>query len=317
MTESVYLAALAFFERASIDVLHDVFDILIVAVGIYYVLLMLRGTRAMQMTTSLVLLFAIYLGAKRFGLVTVHSLLENILTYLVFIVIIVFQHDIRRGLTRFGQRPFFRSARAAMESQTIDEVIKAATLLAQKRIGGLVVFERDAMLDQFIETGTILDASVSKELIYSVFIPSFENPMHDGALIIRDGRVWQAGAFLPLTNSPKLDRTLGTRHRAAIGLTEEADAVVVVISEERGSISVCFSGNIVRNLDGAMLRKVLVGLFDQRVRKKMKHVDRRSQTTPADRSSRGSLPPEAVVGATATPTPTPAPKASREPEEVG
>lgn len=311
MIQSWYLVALAFFERGTFDVLHDVADILIVAIGIYYVLLMLRGTRAMQMTTSLVLLFAIYLAAKRFGLVTVHSLLENILTYLVFIVIIVFQHDIRRGLTRFGQRPFFGSARAAMESQVIDEVIKAAMLLAQKRIGGLVVFERDAMLDQFIETGTILDAAVSKELLYSVFIPSFENPMHDGALIIRDGRVWQAGAFLPLTNSPKLDRTLGTRHRAAIGLTEETDAVVVVVSEERGSVSVCFSGNIVRNLDGAMLRKVLVGLFDQRVRKKAK-TDRRSQNTPVERaSSRAPSAPD-IAGVT-----TPAPKSVTEPDEAG
>lgn len=310
MIESWYLLALAFFERGSTAVLHDVCDILIVAIGIYYVLLMLRGTRAMQMTTSLVILFAIYLGAKRFGLVTVHSLLENILTYLVFIVIIVFQHDIRRGLTRFGQRPFFRSARAAMEGQIIDEVIKAATLLAQKRIGGLVVFERDAVLDQFIETGTVLDATISKELIYSVFIPSFENPMHDGALIIRDGRVWQAGAFLPLTNSPKLDRTLGTRHRAAIGLTEETDAVVVVVSEERGSVSVCFNGNIVRSLDGAMLRKVLVGLFQQRARKKAKP-ERKSQATPVERTSRAPGAPDPA------PVATPAPKPANDSDEVG
>jgi len=311
MIESLYLGALAFFERESLDVLHDMLDIALVAVGIYYILLMLRGTRAMQMITSLVLLFAIYLGAKRFGLVTVHSLLESILTYLVFIVIIVFQHDIRRGLTRFGQRPFFRSARAAMESQIIDEVIKAATLLAQKRIGGLIVFERDAVLDQFIETGTVLDAAVSKELLYSVFIPSFENPMHDGALVIRDGRVWQAGAFLPLTNSPKLDRALGTRHRAAIGLTEETDAVVVVVSEERGSVSVCFNGNIVRSLDSSMLRKVLVGLFDPRVRTKPKS-DRRSSVTPVDRSSRSQSAPELVP----TPTPTPNPKPVPERDEA-
>jgi len=313
-----YLAAYAFFERDGWDVFHDAFDILIVAVGVYYVLLMLRGTRAMQMATSLALLLAIYLGAKRLGLVTVHSLLENILTYLVFIVIIVFQHDIRRGLTRFGQSPFFRSARAAMESHSVDEVIKAATLLAQKRIGGLVVFERDALLDQFIETGTVLDAAISKELIYSIFIPSFENPMHDGALIIRDGRIWQAGAFLPLTNSPKLDRSLGTRHRAAIGLTEETDAVVVVVSEERGSVSVCFSGNIVRNLDGAMLRKVLVGLFQTRAPKRPKG-DRRSQGTPVERNPRFHSGTD--LGAVATPEPeqqtTSQPPRADEPGEAG
>jgi len=122
------------------------------------------------------------------------------------------------------------------------------------------VFERDAELDEFITEGTMLDAAVTKELIYSIFIPSFENPMHDGALIVRDGRVWQAGAVLPL-GSGAHDRSMGTRHRAAIGISENTDAVAVVISEEKGQVSLCFNGNIVRNLDGDSLRDAIFGLF--------------------------------------------------------
>ena len=137
-------------------------------------------------------------------------------------------------------------------------------MLAQKRIGALMVFERDAVLDEFVEEGTRLDALVSSGLLYSLFIPSYENPTHDGAVIVRKGRISQAGAFLPLTANPKLDKALGTRHRAAIGITEETDAVVVVVSEERGAISLCFNGNIARGLDPASLRRALVGLFQRR-----------------------------------------------------
>lgn len=256
-----------FFNRELTLILWDVADIALVAVVLYYVLLLIRGTRAMQMGIGLVLVFAIYQFAKRIGLVTLYTMLDTMLTSLVLIIVVIFQHDIRRALMRFGQRPLFTSARAELEGQVIEAVVKAAMSLANKRVGALIVFEREAMLDEFIEHGTILDAAVSRELLYSVFIPSFENPMHDGALIIRDGRIWQAGAFLPLTASPKLDRALGTRHRAAIGLTEETDAVVVVVSEERGVVSLCFNGNIVRNLDAASLRKVLASLFRRRAKR--------------------------------------------------
>jgi len=160
----------------------------------------------------------------------------------------------------------------------IEEVVKAASALAHKRIGGLMVFERDAALDEFIEEGTMLDATVSKELLYSIFVPSYENPMHDGAVVIRDGRLWQAGVFLPLTESQKLDRSVGTRHRAAIGISEETDAVVVVVSEERGVTSLCFGGNIIRDLDTNTLRQALVGLFEKPAGQ--------PKTTPKDRARR-------------------------------
>ena len=247
-----------------VGVIVDVADVAIVAFLIYRVLLLLKGTRAMQMGIGLALVFAIHLLARYTGLVTLYTMLDGLLTYIVLIAVVVFQNDIRRALMRFGQRPLFRGVRNSQETQVIEEVIKATTALAQQKIGALVVFERDAALDEFIEPGTILDAGISKELLYSIFVPSHENPMHDGAVIIRDRRIWQAGAFLPLTASPKLDRTLGTRHRAAIGISEETDAVVVVVSEERGQISLCFNGNMARNLDAHSLREALLGLFYRR-----------------------------------------------------
>jgi uncharacterized protein (TIGR00159 family) len=216
-------------------------------------------------------------------------MLDTLLTSLVLIVVVIFQQDIRRALQRFGRGPFFASGGVAMDQVVIDDSVRAATSLAQKRIGALVVFEREGLLDEFIEAGTVLDAGVSKELLYSIFIPSHENPLHDGAVIIREGRIWQAGAFLPLTASTKLDRNLGTRHRAAIGISEETDAVVIVVSEERGEVSLCFNGNIVRNLDAALLRKVLLGLFQKRQKRR----SGREERSTKERLSRisGNPPP--------------------------
>lgn len=248
-----------FFERPATDVLRDVFDISIVATMIYALLVMLKGTRAMQMAIGLGLLLLGYAAARQFGLLTTWQILDKLTTYVVLIVVVIFQADIRRALTRVGSSQLFRGQRTAKETQVIEEVIKAANQLAAKRIGALIVFERGTSLAEFMEEGTELDAAVSKELLYTIFIPSFENPMHDGALVIRDGRVWQAGAFLPLAGA--VDRTLGARHRAALGITQETDAVVVVVSEERGAVSLCFDGNIVRNLDSRSLRDALFGLF--------------------------------------------------------
>ena len=272
-----------FFQREPQLVLRDCFDIGIVATLIYWVLVILKGTRAMQMAIGLTLVVVGYAISRKLGLITIWTILDVLLTYIVLIVVVIFQNDIRRALMRVGGRPIFRNQRTARETAVIEEVIKAAQSLAQKRIGALIVFERGAELDEFIEPGTELDAGVTKELLYSIFIPSFENPMHDGALIIRDGRVWQAGAFLPLAGTQ--DRTLGARHRAAIGISEETDAVVVVVSEESGAVSLCFNGNIVRTLDGPSLRDALFGLFyrPQRERKE---------------SSRASLVPEDVAAKT-------------------
>lgn len=268
-----------FTDRDSLRIAVDLLDILLVAYVFYRVLRLIRGTRAMQMGIGLVAVFLVYDFAQRAGLITLWSILDRLLTYIVLIIVVLFQSDIRRALMRVGSRRWPRRGQSARESQVIEEVVKASSALAQKRIGALIVFEQDAILDEFIEEGTTLDAAVSKELLYSIFVPSYENPMHDGAVVIRDGRVWQAGVFLPLTESTKLERTVGTRHRAAIGISEETDAVVVVVSEERGATSLCFGGNIVRDLDANMLRQALVGLFDQPGPPKPK-------TTPKDRARR-------------------------------
>lgn len=257
--ELVRTAFVEFFARSGPLVLRDVGDILLVATLIYVVLAFLKGTRAMQVAVGMAFLGAAYFLARRLGLITTWAILDTVLTYVVLIVVVLFQDDIRRGLMRVGRGPFFRNQKTAKETQVIEEVLKAASSLAAKRIGALVVFERSAALDEFIEEGTVLDADVSKELLFTIFIPSYENPMHDGAVIIREGRVWQAGAFLPLTGAK--DRTLGARHRAALGISEQTDAVVVVVSEERGAVSLCFDGNIVRGLDVGSLRDALFGLF--------------------------------------------------------
>lgn len=273
---------LGFFQRPPVEVLHDCLDIGLVAVLIYWALVILRGTRAMQVAIGLCLVFVGYLLSRRIGLVTVTTILDSVLAYLAVIVVIIFQSDIRRALARMGRRPLLRGQRTAKETQTIEEVIKAAGTLAQKRIGALMAFERSAALDEFIERGTEVDAAVSKELLHSIFVPSFENPMHDGAVVIREGRIWQAGVFLPMAGSAGGDRSLGARHRAGLGITEETDAVVVVVSEERGAISLCFDGNIVRNLDVASLRDALYGLFYAPKPSRRKAADRRATIVPPE-----------------------------------
>jgi diadenylate cyclase len=290
-----------FFAREPSVVLWDLADIGMVAIILYFVLLLLKGTRAMQMAVGLIFMFVTYQAAKRLGLITLYTMLDALLTSIVIILVVIFQQDIRRALVRFGRRPFFTSAGVQMEHQVIDDAVRAALSLAQKRIGALIVFERQALLEEYVEPGTALDATVSKELLYSIFVPSHENPMHDGAVIIREGRIWQAGAFLPLTVSTKLDRNLGTRHRAAIGLSEETDAVVIVVSEERGEVSLCFNGNIVRNLDAALLRKVLLGLFQKRPKRKTGKQD----TTGRDSKERAARAREGHVSDSQPPPPKP------------
>lgn len=251
----------ALVHRTPLLIAIDIIDIALVTFLVYRVLTVLRGTRALPMGVGLLLLVGIHAVAQKVGFTTLWTILDSLLTYVVLIIVILFQNDIRRALMGVGRKTFLPGSRSAQETHGIEEVIRAATILAQKRIGALVVFERDAALDEFIEPGVELDCAVTKELLYSIFVPSYENPLHDGAVIVREGRVWQAGAFLPLAVAPKLDRALGTRHRAAIGISEETDAVVVVVSEERGSVSLCFGGNVVRDLEPASLRDALLGVF--------------------------------------------------------
>jgi uncharacterized protein (TIGR00159 family) len=243
------------------------FDVLIVYYVIYRTLLLIKGTRAAQMLIGIALVGAGFFVAKLLDLTTLTWLLDNLINYSIIFFIVIFQHDIRRGLMRVGQN-LFAYARPYEQTSVFEEVIKAVERLATSRVGALVVLERDAdLVDYLNEPGVEMDAKVSEELLVSIFLPDSENQLHDGAVIIKNLRIAQAGAVLPLSANARLDKALGTRHRAAIGVTEETDAVVVVVSEERGSISLCFGGNIARDLDGATLRKALLGLFQKQKRR--------------------------------------------------
>ncbi len=264
--------------RPWLQVLIDFFDISLVAFVIYRALLVLRGTRAMQMGLGLAVILVIDVIARYAGLATLNNLLSSLLpsSSIILIVVVVFQNDIRRGLMRVGARAFFSGITREQESRVIDEVVAAATELARHRMGALICFEQDANLDEFVVgQGTIIDAAVQRELIVGLFVPESVNKLHDGAIVIRNLRIVKAGVFFPMPDTKILDKSLGSRHRAALGITEETDAVVVVVSEERGSISFCFNGNIVSNLDGASLRQALLGLFGQRTRKKKAFIQKR------------------------------------------
>ena len=270
-------------------------DILVVAYVIYRVLVLVKGTRAAQMLIGLVLVAAGFFLAKLFELTTLSWLLDNLINYSIIFLIVIFQHDIRRGLMRVGQN-LFATGRQYEETYVFEEIIKAAETLARSRIGALIVVERDADLEEFLgDPGVILDARVTKELIVSTFLPEPENAIHDGAMLVKNLRVHRAGCVLPLSANPKLDKALGTRHRAAIGITEETDAVVVVVSEERGTMALCFGGNIARDLDGATLRKALLGLFHKEKRNRPPGAPAR-EPTQKTRREEARAPVEASEG---------------------
>lgn len=237
--------------------LNDVVDIGIVAFIIYEIILLIRGTRAVQMLVGLAILFVIFLISRQFDLLTLHWMLGNFLGSVILVVIILFQSDIRRALMRVGRGPFFKGS--PEEQQLLREVTNAATTLAAKRIGALMAIERRINLGDFLEMGTPIDARVSEELIVSIFNPA--SPIHDGAVVIQGGRLSAAGCFLPISRNPNLSRSFGTRHRAGIGLSEETDAAVIIVSEETGKISLAVGGQITPGLDGPALRQALHSLF--------------------------------------------------------
>ena len=237
----------------------DALDIGIIAFVLYRLIHMIRGTRAMQMIIGLVVILLAYVSSQMFGLFTLNWVLDNFLGSIILVIIVIFQSDIRRALTQFGTAPLFGGADRIERGQVLEEITKAVVSLATRRIGGLIVLEREVGLNEYIEVGTRLDARVTRELLESVFIP--HSPMHDGALVIQKGRVAAARCFLPLSVDPNLSQAFGTRHRAAVGLTEETDAVVIVISEERGKISLVVGGKVTQDLEGPQLRSSLQRLF--------------------------------------------------------
>jgi diadenylate cyclase len=241
----------------------DLLDIAIVSLLIYEFLKLIRGTRAVQMAVGSLLVILLFYLSQLAPLQTLNWLIRNMLVYLAFAAIVIFQSDIRRALAHFGQAPFFRYFnRQEAADETIEEVVVAATMLAQQRIGAIVVIEREIGLRNYIESGIPLDAALTYDLLVTIFRPG--SPLHDGAVILQEGRIAAAACFLPLTVNPRLSRDLGTRHRAAIGLTEESDAAAVVVSEESGLISIALEGEIERGLSPDALRQRLRTLVQQR-----------------------------------------------------
>lgn len=232
-------------------------DILVLALLIYQLLMMIRGTRSVNMLIAMAVLILLWVltGPGLIGLSAVHSVLGNLLLYIPLAVIVLFQSQIRQALANLGRNPFSAFLPRRVEDNLIEEVALAAVSLGSRRIGALVVIEREMGLRTFVETGIALDALVSYDLLMNLF--TRRSPLHDGAVIIGDGRIKAAGCFLPLTTNPSLSRTYGTRHRAAIGITEESDAVAVVVSEEHGGVSLAIGGEIVKDLDARGLRDAL------------------------------------------------------------
>jgi diadenylate cyclase len=237
--------------------LADVADILIVTVLGYWLINLIRGTRAVQMLIGLFVVAAIYTSSQYFELYTLSWILSSFFSSLLLLIVVIFQSDIRRALTQVGRGGFFSTDRRE-RSQLIDELTRAAVTLAARRIGALVVLERDVGLNEYLDAGTVLDARVSREILAAIFLP--QSPIHDGAVVIRRGRIAAAGCFLPLTANPAVSKSLGSRHRAAIGVTEETDAAVVVVSEEEGKISLVREGRITRDIDPGTLRATLTQL---------------------------------------------------------
>ncbi|MBW2495993.1 MAG: TIGR00159 family protein [Deltaproteobacteria bacterium] len=242
------------FFNSRFDPFRDTIDILLVAAGIYWLLLLIRGTRAIQILVGLIVLLALSLASELFQLAALGLILERFLESAVLIIVILFQNDIRRALARVG-RGFFPSFSAEQELQVVEEIVRAAGSLAQRRHGALIVLERESNLGDLIEAGQPIDAQISKELLTSIFQSA--SPLHDGAVVVQEGRVSSAGCILPLTLRTDLPEGLGTRHRAAVGITEETDALVVVVSEETAEISVVLGGEMLQGLDAPRLRVVL------------------------------------------------------------
>ena len=232
----------------------DAVDIFLVSFFIYKLLELIRGSRAFQMVGGTLMVVMLFFVSRWARLETVDWLLRNSLAYVGFAIIVLYQAELRKALAHLGKAPLFRFL-GPHTSETIDEIVFATTTLARRRTGAIIVIERDIGLRSYIEGGIILDAILTYDLLLSIFSP--RTPLHDGAVIVQGNRVAAAACFLPLSINPQLSKELGTRHRAAIGITEDTDAVAIVVSEETGTISYLEDGNILRGMDGDTLRAKL------------------------------------------------------------
>lgn len=238
-------------------------DVTVVSYLVYRTLLLIKGTRAIRMLAGIVVLILLFFVSKDeyLDLPTLNWVLDKFIASFIILIIVVFQDDIRRALSQVGKKPMVGGGQSVDTDTLQEEVVRAVTALSAQRLGAIIAIERSADLSPYTEEGVPIDGRVSHELLFSIFLTSHQNPLHDGAVVIQKGRIAYAGCFLPLTVNPKVDRELGTRHRAAIGLSEETDAVVVVVSEESGGISLALHGELMRDFDAQSLRRVLSDSF--------------------------------------------------------
>lgn len=230
-------------------------DIIIVSFVIYQIMMLVRGTRAGQMLIGMMVIIILYIASSIFPLTTLHWTMSRFYSSFIFIIIVLFQDDIRSVLSRIGKKSFLNTGEIISTGRILDELTRAATSLAQSSTGALIVLERNIILSRYVDIGITLDAKISKEILLATFHTS--SPIHDGAVIIQKGRIAAAGCFLPLTKDEDVNANLGTRHRAALGISQETDAIVILVSEEDSSVSIAIDGRFNDNLDAKTLRKQL------------------------------------------------------------
>lgn len=243
--------------------IRDIIDILIVAVAFYKLFMLIRETRAEQLTKGILALFVFTKISDWLELYTVYWILENAMTVGVLAILIVFQPELRRALEYIGRSSFFTKSFIEIKgeslSQVVDEIVEAVASLSRQKIGALIVIERTTGLNEIAETGTQINGKVSSDLLINIFIPN--TPLHDGAVIIKEDIIKAAGCFLPLTENTSLSKELGTRHRAALGISEKSDCLAIIVSEETGAISIAENGSIARYLDTKTLRQILMDMY--------------------------------------------------------
>jgi diadenylate cyclase len=249
----------------------EIVDITIVSYIIYKLILLVRGTRAVQLLKGIVVLIAVWAISYIFALSTLQWLMNQIFTFGVVAIVIIFQPELRRALEQLGRGKIFTISSSEEDhavNERISQVITALHLLSARKIGALLVFERETGLSEYIESGIKLESQISTELIVNIFIPN--TPLHDGAVIIRGGQIMAAGCYLPLSENPFISKELGTRHRAAIGMSEASDAITVIVSEETGQISLAIHGQMVRDVKEESLISKLHEELNPKLRKKTK-----------------------------------------------
>jgi len=240
----------------------DILDIILVSFIIYRILVFIKGTRAIQLIVGLIIVLFVFYISKKLELFTLSWILGSFVGSLIIIVVVIFQDDIRRMLLALGRSPFLKKITYLEETLFYDILVNTCVILGKRKTGALIVIERDVGLEEFMEIGVRLDAEVNTELLLSIFYPG--SPLHDGATIIREGRIRAAGCILPLTQREDIDKVFGTRHRAAIGISEITDAVAIVVSEERGHISYAYRGEIYTRLNNESLKAALIELLRKR-----------------------------------------------------